>query len=177
MPYSEGIYEDMNAVIAWQHYWNASSNANDTLREYVSFEFSAAPQDVDDVMEAIGLLEQTWPTGSVMKMQTQAARAFALLQGVDGRLSAQAKGAWRWRILLLRAELDATLAANGDKMYGPVLCKDFDELRAIQHVNGSERCGVPQAPCSKPPPGPPPGTCSRDLSLLVTSWAILTDRM
>ena len=36
MPYSEGIYEDMNAVIAWQHYW-AGTNANDTLREYVRF--------------------------------------------------------------------------------------------------------------------------------------------
>jgi hypothetical protein len=44
MPYSEGIYEDMNAVIAWQHYW-AGTNANTTLREYVSFEYSSQPQD------------------------------------------------------------------------------------------------------------------------------------
>lgn len=29
-----GIYEDMNSVIAWQHYWNAT-NANESLREYV----------------------------------------------------------------------------------------------------------------------------------------------
>lgn len=28
-----GIYEDMNSVIAWQHYWNAT-NANESLREY-----------------------------------------------------------------------------------------------------------------------------------------------
>ena len=41
-------------------------------------------------------------------------------------------------------------------MYGAVLCRDFAELTAIQHVEKSARCGVPKVPCTKPPPGPPP---------------------
>lgn len=120
MPYSEGIYEDMNAVIAWQHYWDATSNSNDTVREYVSFEYSDKPQDVDDVMEAIGLLELTWPGGpkdlnTNKTLMLLATRAYKLLSGVDKRISAQAKAAWRWRILLLRAEIDATIVANPGK--------------------------------------------------------------
>ena len=46
MPYSEGIYEDMDAVIAWQHYWDSARTANDTLREYVQFELTAVPHRV-----------------------------------------------------------------------------------------------------------------------------------
>jgi hypothetical protein len=161
MPYSEGIYEDMNAVIAWQHYWDSSRNANETLRDYVSFEYSAKAEDVEGIMEAIGLLELTWPggphdLGTNTALAALATKAYALLGDVDKRLSTQAKAAWRWRILLLRAEIDATIVANPGKMYGPVLCRDFAELTAIQHVNKSDRCGVPKWPCTKPPPGPPP---------------------
>jgi hypothetical protein len=52
MPYSEGIYEDMNMVVAQQHYWDSAANANATLREYVGFEFSQKPQDIADIMQA-----------------------------------------------------------------------------------------------------------------------------
>ena len=48
-------------MIACAHYW-AGTNANDTLREYIAFELSAVPKDVEDVMKAIGLLELTWTT-------------------------------------------------------------------------------------------------------------------
>lgn len=72
------------------------------------------------------------------------AQAFQLLSNVDNRLSSQVRSSWRWRILLLRATIDATLASNGGHMEGPVLCAAFDELRAIQFVNKSSACGVPQ---------------------------------
>ena len=65
-------------------------------------------------MEAIGLLEQTWT--SQRKNIAMTAKAFALLNAVDQRLTPQAKRSWRWRILLLRAEVDALLAANGNQM-------------------------------------------------------------
>ena len=153
MPYSEGIYEDMNAVIAWQHYW-AGTNANATLREYVAFEFSAQKQDAEDIMKAIGILELTW-TGADHGNQALSAQAFALLRRVDKRLSAQAKAAWRWRILLLRAQVDAIQSAGQNS--GPVLCKALAELTAIQFVNESSCCRPKQVSCTKGPPGPPPG--------------------
>jgi hypothetical protein len=84
------------------------------LVRYVQFEYSADPQNVADIMQAIGLLELTWTSERMnVAMTTQ---AFSLLSAVDKRLSPQAKSAWRWRILLLRAEVDALLAANGNQM-------------------------------------------------------------
>ena len=59
MPYSEGIHEDMSAVIVWQHYWTGT-NANESLRKYVAFEPSATPEHIGDVMRAVGQLERTW---------------------------------------------------------------------------------------------------------------------
>ena len=84
MPYSEGIYEDMNGAVAWAHYWAAGANANDTLREYVAFEFSAELADVADVMTAIGMLEKTWPSGAIKQpgVAALATDAFALISKV-----------------------------------------------------------------------------------------------
>eukprot|EP01043_Picozoa_sp_COSAG02_P047445 COSAG02_NODE_4549_length_5227_cov_25.421412_5_plen_94_part_00 len=65
-------------------------------------------------MQAIGLLELTWT--SQRKNVAMTAQAFSLLSAVDKRLTAQARSGWRWRILLLRAEVDALLAANGNQM-------------------------------------------------------------
>jgi hypothetical protein len=42
MPYSEGVYEDINQAICFQHYWNASRTANDTVREYAASQFGTA---------------------------------------------------------------------------------------------------------------------------------------
>ena len=39
MPYSEGIFEDVNQVICFQHYWNGSTTANQIVREYVASQF------------------------------------------------------------------------------------------------------------------------------------------
>ena len=80
----------------------------------MQFEYSADPQNIADVMQAIGLLELTWTSQRMnVEMTTQ---AFSLLSRVDRRLAPQARSAWRWRILLLRAEVDALLAANGNQM-------------------------------------------------------------
>ena len=68
-------------------------------------------------MQAIGLLELTWTSERSNVAIT--AEAFSLLSTVDKRLTVQARSAWRWRILLLRAEVDAILAANGNQMVNP----------------------------------------------------------
>ena len=73
----------MNGAIAWAHCW-AGTNANDTLREYVTFEFSPDPADIDDVMTAIGLLETSWPSGATKQptIARLATQAFALISKV-----------------------------------------------------------------------------------------------
>ena len=61
MPYSEGIFEDLNQAICFQHYWNASTTANQTVAEYIGFEFSGRPEVITTVSEAITLLEANYP--------------------------------------------------------------------------------------------------------------------
>ncbi|MHB1357682.1 MAG: hypothetical protein ACYCZF_17060 [Anaerolineae bacterium] len=54
-PYSEGIYEDLNKAIEAQFYWDRERTAEDTLREYIAYEYS--PEVTEDVLRLIGLLE------------------------------------------------------------------------------------------------------------------------
>jgi len=126
LPYSEGIYADINQVICLQFYWQKSRSAADIVREYLAFEYS--PDMVEPLWEAVGLLERTWITRG-----PDCARAFAILQQVDAKLTPQAKAAWRWRILYLRGLIDAELYRRNGKMEGPELKKAFDELTRIYH--------------------------------------------
>ena len=152
MPYSEGIYEDVNKVVALRHYWRPTSNATEALAEYIAFEYS--PDVVADVAAAVGLLEQTWPIPPYPQpldnatKNALAERAFGILSSADGRLTPQARRAWRWRVLLLRATIDNELALNGGVMAGPVLCAAFAELTTIYHAqNASGAVKPPKVPC------------------------------
>ncbi|MBX7259413.1 MAG: hypothetical protein K1Y02_23845 [Candidatus Hydrogenedentes bacterium] len=105
-PYSEGIYEDMNKAIELQFYWNPDQTAQDTLREYVAYEFG--PEVVDDTLAVVALLEDA----AAKKYQKQAVdvdgveRCCLLAESVNARLPEWARESWRWEILHLRAILD-----------------------------------------------------------------------
>lgn len=130
MPYSEGIFEDMNKVVCFQFYWNGDANAEDTLREYVAYEFS--PECAGDVIGAVRLLESAW-----LERGAKSVEAFKLLEKVDAALPAWAKNGWRWRILYLRGLIDSELVANGGRMEGAVLRDAFGELTRIYHAEAA----------------------------------------
>ena len=133
LPYSEGIYEDINKAIWLQFYWDKDRPAEKTLEEYIASEFS--PEVVDDTLRAIRLLEETWPGTSVGPKSLEARE---LLERVDAKLTPQAKAAWRWRILLLRAVIDDELHRNKGKLRGVVLGRAFDELTRIYHAQHAD---------------------------------------
>jgi len=141
MPYSEGIYEDINKVIFLQLYWKKDSRAEDAVREYLAFEYS--PDVADDLLRAVRLLEETWS-----KQGPKSEGAWALVQKAEARLTAQARSAWRWRILALRARIDAELAQRQGKMEGPVLKAAFEELTRLYHAENAHSMPVkpPQVP-------------------------------
>mgnify|MGYP001171530959 CR=1 FL=1 len=130
MPYSEGIYEDMNKVLCLQFFWDKKTTAEETLREYIAYEY--APEAVDDVLKAIRLFEETWP-GKQVGPKSVAARE--LLQRVEQQLSPHAKAAWRWRILWLRAVIDSELYRTQGKFRGPVLDQAWKELSRTYHAD------------------------------------------
>ncbi len=149
-PYSEGIYEDLTKAVYAQLFWG-DRPAEETVREYIAFEFS--PDVVDDVAGVVKTLEQNhhmrwWPglhdgvplemdwlpsKGAAPQADPGAEEAFATMQRVDGRLTPQAKKAWRWRQLYLRSLLDAELKANGGAPNDR--CNEaFAELIRLYHV-------------------------------------------
>lgn len=142
-----------NKVVALRHYWAPAADADAALREYIGFEFSH--DVVDDVLAACKLLESTWPIAPYPQpldnatRRTLSVRAYGLLSAVDARLTPRAKLAWRWRVLLLRATIDHELATNGGVMAGTVLCRAFDELRTLYHVDNTTAPAVtpPRVPC------------------------------
>lgn len=148
-PYSEGIFEDINKALFASFYWKADTIADETLREYIAFEYS--PEVVDLVLPAIRMLEKNVPS---RKVGPWSLKARDLMHQADARLTAKARQAWRWRILFLRAHIDAQLYLNRGVMQGRVLRDAFQELTGIYHAQNAE-------PAVKPPqvdPTEPPVT-------------------
>ncbi|HPN33934.1 MAG TPA: hypothetical protein PK843_05440 [bacterium] len=105
-PYSEGIYEDMNKVVAVQFYWNRDQSSRATLEEYIAYEFGAGV--ASEVLNLIDTFERT-ATAAQLKQSVDvdavrhaAAAAEALHQGFPEWV----RNNWRWEIMRLRAILD-----------------------------------------------------------------------
>ena len=105
---------------------------------YSRFEFGW--EAADAVTEAVAILEPTY----AMLGSDQSQRALDLLRSAMPSMTDVAKRSWRWRILYLRALIDA-LAYNGTSMFkngtvhgssttaGPLKAA-FGELDRIYHV-------------------------------------------
>jgi hypothetical protein len=148
-PYSEGIYEDINKAIIAQFYWRQDKPAWETVREYVAFEYG--PNVADSLVRAIAILEQNLPrqrrdagnaTRFVLSISEAAAEAWSLVQRADGQMTPQARAAWRWRVLYLRALIDAELVHHDGAISGP--CEEaMYELTDIYHAQGAAYAVAP----------------------------------
>lgn len=133
LPYSEGIYEDMNKAIVSQFYWDRGRSAQDTLREYAAYEFS--PAVVGDVLRIIDCLE-TSATCQATKQPVDPAparEACELAEGVESRLPDWARRGWRWEILRLRTILDRERFA-GAGLETPAAASALRRLIEIYHA-------------------------------------------
>ncbi|MCX7425135.1 MAG: LamG domain-containing protein [Planctomycetia bacterium] len=149
-PYSEGIFEDINKILFASFYWRADTTAEEALRGYIAFEYS--PEVVDLVLPAIRMLEKN--VAPHERVGPWSVKARDLMEQADARLTGQARQAWRWRILLLRARIDAQLYLTRGARQGRVLHDAFQELTRIYHAQNAE-------PAVKPPqvdPTEPPVT-------------------
>jgi hypothetical protein len=142
-PYSEGIYEDINKAICSQFYWDPERPAIETVREYAAFEYS--PDVADEVVKVVEALEKNHLRGEI---GTGAAEAFDRVRSIEAKLTPQARGAWRWRIVHLRALIDCELLRTQGKLEGQVLREAFRELTAIYHAEGAHSMPIrpPQVP-------------------------------
>lgn len=135
--YSEGVFEDINKVIYSRYYWDPSMTSLAATRDYISFYYS--PRVVDKVARAIEIMEQNhhrgWAKGKLRaQIGPSALEAERLMQSADAELAPPVRQSWRWRILFLRAQIDAELYRNQLQVAGPVLKQAFDELNTIYHA-------------------------------------------
>eukprot|EP01043_Picozoa_sp_COSAG02_P013651 COSAG02_NODE_550_length_20437_cov_4.270676_1_plen_888_part_00 len=147
MPYSEGIYLDMNQVMRQQQYWSGRLT-NETLLEYNRYEFGWAA--AENITQAVRILETTlgweagpFPKGKDLAKNGSSQYAFALLNDAMLSMTESAKASWRWRILYLRAQIDA-LSFRGKATNAALLNASFDELAKIYHVESN--CCHPDSP-------------------------------
>ncbi len=131
-PYSEGIYEDINKAICTQLYWSPDKPASETVKEYVAYEYS--PEVVDSVARAIEIMETNHQRKQI---GPSAADALMLMEEADLKLTPQARTGWRWRILYLRAVIDAEMLRTGGNLTGPKLKSAFEELTKIYRAENS----------------------------------------
>lgn len=107
LPYSEGLYEDISKVQCVSYYWDPDRDWRDIYAEYINYEYDAAV--TDDAIELCRCIEQnhTCIGDKVEPTLPPAHRALELAKAIDARLSERVKKSWRWRILYIRAVLDA----------------------------------------------------------------------
>lgn len=134
-PYSEGIYEDINKVICSQFYWDPNCSAEETVKDYISYEFS--PSVVQDVWKAIQILEHNHDR---KKIAQSAEEAFRLIEKSDVKLTPQMRKSWRWRLIYLRSKIDRELFRNGGKLEGVDIKAAFEEITRIGHSENALEC-------------------------------------
>jgi hypothetical protein len=150
-PYSEGIYEDVNKVMVAQLYWNPDKPAEEGLRDYIAFYFSA---DVaGEVSRAMDILERNLErvredkggvTRFILKNTVGAEEAYRLIKQADAKLPDRVRSSWRWRIVYLRALIDSELAKREFRASDNCVAA-FQELTTIYHEEqGSEAVAPPR---------------------------------
>ncbi len=161
-PYSEGIFEDMNKVLQLQFGWDPQHSADEIVHEYAAYEYgpevacelvSVAHQleEAQDhtladklVFKLFKYIEFNGPRPQVgpeklyaLPRAVNAGPTFLAVQAMDAKLCSWSRKAWRWRILWLRAALDADLhASNGDVTEFSQAC--LEELATIYHARHAE---------------------------------------
>jgi hypothetical protein len=158
-PYSEGIFEDLNKAINLQHCWG-DRDALETVREYAAW--VASPETAEELTKAVLLLEnqhhhymgklpesaedrgKLFPVSGESDFKVLhadktagAAQCDEIMKSVEKRLTSSARSAWRWRILRLRASIDAEAERTGGR-WTPALDAMLEELTDIYHAQNAE---------------------------------------
>jgi hypothetical protein len=139
-PYSEGIYEDLNKAVCAQYFWDPDQTTSFSVLHYLAFEFGA--ENAEPLNRVVEILERNllrnlsqqdgvWRT--LLAHSEGAGEAWHICREVDERLSPERRACWRWRVMYLRALLDAELVASGG-INTPACETALQELTSMYHA-------------------------------------------
>lgn len=155
-PYSEGRYDDINKTLFARFFWDRSTTAMQTVRDYIAYEFGT--EDVEPIVQAIELLEKTLHRPN--QDPSDVVRAYELLSKAQKTLPDWAKKSWRWQNLFLRSRIDYEYVQCNPQhsdSYEAALCElaDLNHLqtawRAVQPPTRQWKLAASKA--AAPPPG------------------------
>ena len=137
-PYSEGCFEDINKAIMLRFFWDRNARAEQTVREYVRYEFGAEVEE--DLVEAIALLEKNYPQWSQELADVE--RAYELIMQADAKMSERARTGWRWQLLYWRAIIDLERAKHPGEVTERCDAA-YEALISLMHLEDGWSCVTP----------------------------------
>ncbi|MBQ2718993.1 MAG: hypothetical protein IJF73_02885 [Clostridia bacterium] len=149
LPYSEGIYEDLNKVIVLRHYRDGQPAAK-TIREYLAYETGLAGALLEETALAVEAMEETHnrafdrDTHTVTVEHPERIEEIeAAILRADAALTEAARENVRWQLLYLRARIDGALKRAGFVRNAEVRAL-YEELARRTHL--TEANGPSQRP-------------------------------
>lgn len=139
-PYSEGLYEDLNKVIMLRYYRDNQS-AEETVREYLRYEFGLSGELQEEAYSAIMAMEDTlerkFGRDSHLVKIACPEGVFEIekkMEAIHNALPNEVRACKKWRLLYLRAKIDAEFVRNnGERNDAIIGC--FNELIALSYLD------------------------------------------
>lgn len=154
LPYSEGIYEDINKFVCLGFYTGLYERSADAVRDYIRYEFGLRGNDVEPVLRAVQLMESSLPRSTeqmadgkyrfVPRWGTSIPEVLRLIDDADQKVPDGLRHSWKWRIVVLRSLIDYELYSHGYiPSRSPAAQEAFAELHSIFHTENAKFCVHP----------------------------------
>lgn len=154
IPYSEGIYEDVNKFVCLGFYAGLYETSADAVRDYIRFEFGLEGEDCEQVLRAIQLMESSLVRSTELledgkyrfqpRWGTSIPEVRRLIEAADKKVPEGLRSSWKWRLLVLRSVIDYELYSCG---YIPSRSEKaqecFAEMHRISHTENAKFCVHP----------------------------------
>jgi hypothetical protein len=150
MPYSEGIFEDINKAITLRLF-RCGQDATQTVREYLRYECMLKEEDLDAGVKLISLLEQglcrdafsfqTDRKEIILWNQEGASEAEKIALTLNETLSVSRRNNIKWQQIVIRSKIDAELARNENRITEAALDL-FDLLDKLYYTGNSKTSAI-----------------------------------
>ena len=147
LPYSEGIYEDLNKVIVLRAYRDGQAS-HDTIREYLAYETGLTGELLEKTAKAVEAMEDTHARTFDRETHTvtvvdpaRIEEIEAAITEADAALTEEGRANIRWQLLYLRARIDGALKRAGFVRNAEVkaLYKELAEKTYLTEANGQSQ--------------------------------------
>ncbi len=150
MPYSEGIFEDLNKAITLRLF-RMGQDPYETVKEYLRYECFLREEDLDKGVELIKAMEtglcrdafafQTAEKEVILWDRSKAEEAEKLALELNESLSAEQRENIKWKQIVLRTEIDAELVRNENRITEKALDL-FDTVDRLYHTGNSKTAPI-----------------------------------